>query len=67
MENLVVRPTNAFEWALSAWPIEIAYWLLGIVAVIGLIAGPKRQTFRNGCWLFLLRGWRGNSFPQPKR
>jgi O-antigen ligase len=52
MENLVVRPTNAFEWALSAWPIEIAYWLLGMVAVIGLIAGPKTPDIPK--WLLAL-------------
>jgi O-antigen ligase len=52
MENLVVRPTNAFEWALSAWPIEIAYWLLGFVAVVGLVAGPKRPNSPK--WLLVL-------------
>lgn len=52
LETLVVSPTNLFEWILSAWPIVIAYWLLGIVVVIGLVAGLAKPAAPK--WLLLL-------------
>ncbi len=39
MAKFVERPTNLAEWIISAWPLEVGYWLLGVVAIAGLFGG----------------------------
>lgn len=34
--KLTPWPKDGFEWALDAWPVEIGYWLLAMVAVSGI-------------------------------
>lgn len=48
LEKLVERPTNIYEWIFNPWPVVIAYWLLGGVAVIGLLV-VRLKT--GGPWL----------------
>jgi len=36
MERFIEPPTNLTEWIIMAWPVEVGYWLLGAVAVVGL-------------------------------
>jgi hypothetical protein len=39
MEKWVTAPTNAYEFVLnSPWPINWAYWLFGVVVVLGLLS-----------------------------
>lgn len=38
MDKFVVSPTNGYEWAISTWPTGIGYWLLVLVALVGLFA-----------------------------
>lgn len=42
MAKYVETPTNGFEWVLGAWPVWIAYWLLGGLALVGVIGGISR-------------------------
>ncbi len=37
LEKMIEWPTNIFEWIFNPWPVVIAYWLLGGVAVLGLL------------------------------
>lgn len=39
MEKFIEPPTNLTEWIIMSWPVEVGYWLLGVVAVVGLFAG----------------------------
>ncbi len=39
MEKFIEPPTNLTEWIVMSWPVEVGYWLLGLVAVVGLFAG----------------------------
>ncbi len=39
MEKFIEPPTNLTEWIIMSWPVEVGYWLLGGVAVVGLFAG----------------------------
>jgi len=36
MAKFVERPADLAEWIITAWPLEVGYWLLGVVAVAGL-------------------------------
>src|SRR5215471_8445614 len=37
MEKYVQAPVGLYEWILGyPWPISVAYWLLGIAAVVGI-------------------------------
>jgi O-antigen ligase len=36
MAKFVERPTGLAEWIITAWPLEVGYGLLGVVAVVGL-------------------------------
>jgi hypothetical protein len=38
MERFIERPANLTEWIIMSWPVEVGYWLLGVVAVVGLFA-----------------------------
>lgn len=49
MERFVVAPTNGFEWAISAWPVRVGYWLLAAVAFAGVFA--IRFQLRTPRWL----------------
>ncbi len=45
-------PTNIYEWAIDAWPVTMGYWLLGLVALVGIsVVKPKISTPR---WLVVL-------------
>ncbi len=37
LEKMIEWPTNIYEWIFMAWPVVIAYWLLGGVMVLGLL------------------------------
>jgi O-Antigen ligase len=37
LEKMIDWPTNIYEWIFMAWPVVIAYWLLGGVVVVGLL------------------------------
>ncbi len=37
MERFVTQPTNIYEWIFTPWPAVIGYWLLGVVAMVGLV------------------------------
>lgn len=37
LDTMVARPTNVYEWILNSWPIKAGYWLLGGVAMVGLL------------------------------
>lgn len=53
MEKYTVAPTNIYEFVISSpWPIAWAYWLLGLVAVMGLFVA--RWNDRSPRWLLLL-------------
>jgi O-antigen ligase len=53
MEKYTVAPTNVYEFVIgSPWPIAWAYWLLGLVAVIGLFVA--RWNGRSPRWLLFL-------------
>jgi O-antigen ligase len=39
MEKFIEPPTNLTEWIIMSWPVGVGYWLLGVVAVVGLFAG----------------------------
>jgi O-antigen ligase len=43
MEKFIEPPANLTEWTIMSWPVEVGYRLLGVVAVVGLLAGrwPK--------------------------
>jgi putative inorganic carbon (HCO3(-)) transporter len=43
LDKLVEAPHDAFEGLLVAWPISWAYPLLGIVAIVGLLAIPRER------------------------
>lgn len=38
MAKFVDRPTGFAEWLITTWPLEVGYWLLGGVAVVGSLA-----------------------------
>jgi O-antigen ligase len=51
-ERLVAWPDNGWEWAINAWPVSIAYWLLGFLAVAGALVA--RWEIRGRRWLLAL-------------
>lgn len=44
LDKLVVRPGDFFEWALSPWPVSIGYWLVGMVALVGIVSRAWKGT-----------------------
>lgn len=59
--KLTPWPENGYEWVLNSWPIEIGYWLLGAVAVIGLFT--LRLHTRVPPWLLVMPlAWLGWQF-----
>jgi len=42
MEKLVARPVGVMEWIFFQWPADVSHWLLGIVAILGIIAARWR-------------------------
>ena len=52
MERFVVVPANGYEWAISAWPTSIGYWLLAVVVIGGVFAA--RFQIRAPRWLIAL-------------
>ena len=58
-------PTNIYEWAIDAWPVALGYWLLGLVALIGI--GAAKPKIGAPHWLAGCRwpGLSGNLLPPP--
>lgn len=52
MGKFIEWPTNLTEWIIMTWPIEVGYWLLGVVTVVGLFAGCRRTDVSK--WLLAL-------------
>jgi hypothetical protein len=58
-EKLVEWPTNGYEWVINPWPVVIGYWLLAVVALLGIfvlqrkIAAPRWLIVLPLLWL----GW----------
>jgi len=57
MDKFVVTPTDGMEWLLFAWPLRIAYPLIGLLVIVGLTAlrwrncGPRWLIFLPLAWL----------------
>jgi len=57
MAKFVDRPTGVAEWIISAWPLDVGYWLMGAVAVVGFFAArwprdlPKWQLSLPLAWV----------------
>lgn len=51
-EDLAVRPTNGWEWAINPWPVGIGYGLLAVLAVLGAVVA--RWELRSPKWLLTL-------------
>lgn len=52
MGEQISRPTNLYEWILTAWPLGIGQVLLGFLALIGLLVFQQRPQVPR--WLLLL-------------
>ncbi len=52
MEKLVEPPGELAEWLLSAWPVQVGYWLLALVVVVGLFSVQFRVSVPK--WLLVL-------------
>ncbi|HKI68836.1 MAG TPA: hypothetical protein VKA67_04555, partial [Verrucomicrobiae bacterium] len=44
MAKYFAWPTNIYEWAIDAWPVVLGYWLLGLVALVGMSAAKPKIT-----------------------
>ncbi|HEX3799438.1 MAG TPA: O-antigen ligase family protein [Verrucomicrobiae bacterium] len=44
LQKLVTQPTNIYEWILAGWPSVVGYWLLGVVAVLGIAVARWRTN-----------------------
>ena len=42
LDVMVESPTNIYEWILNSWPVNLGYWFLGAMSVLGL--GTARWT-----------------------
>jgi len=51
-DNLVEWPTNGYEWVINPWPVAIGYWLIGGLALAGVLLIRRRSTMPK--WLVLL-------------
>jgi len=61
MAKFVERPTDLAEWIIAVWPLEVGYWLLGVVAVAGLFGARLSAKFPK--WLLALPlAWLGWQF-----
>lgn len=54
MAELVAPPTNGYEWILGQWPIEIGYWLVGGLVLLGIAVARWRTNAPR--WLIALPG-----------
>jgi hypothetical protein len=42
MEKFIEPPTNLTEWIIMSWPVEVGYWLLGVMVVVGVCSAANR-------------------------
>ncbi|HTJ00847.1 MAG TPA: O-antigen ligase family protein [Dongiaceae bacterium] len=52
LEDMVARPTNGYEWALSSWPASIGHGLLVVLVIFGILV--VRWKTRAPGWLICL-------------
>jgi O-antigen ligase len=61
MEKFATMPANGYEWIFSPWPAVVGCWMLGGVAVVGVLAARWRKDLP---WVIvaLPLGWLGWQF-----
>lgn len=60
-EALVPWPENVYEWVLNHWPVKIGYWLLVVLAIVGVFVA-RLQTNTPRWVLALPLVWLGWQF-----
>jgi len=51
-EKLVEWPANGYEWVINPWPVVVGYWLLAVIALVGIFVARPEITVPQ--WLIVL-------------